>query len=69
MKILCKKLFGDKVCQASLSGDNKAPVLEVEAGGAPVQLEAPRAMGVQVVEASAVEWEALIDAGFELERA
>lgn len=76
MKVRCKALFGDKVWSACLAeamsqlvrgGADK--VLEVDAGGAPVQIEDPRAMGVEIVEATNVEWEALIDAGFELKRA
>ena len=76
MKVRCNLLLPGRTLPARLvespsmvSRTATRTVLEIDADGAPVQLEPPTALGTEVVEASPEEWARLRDAGFDLPRA
>jgi tetratricopeptide (TPR) repeat protein len=71
MKVRYDRLFPGRIFQARLTesmsffgGPAERPVLEIDADGAPLQLEPPCVL--DVVEATAEEWAALQAAGYEL---
>lgn len=76
MKVRCEAFFPGQIVEATLvdqadqtSRDTASVRLEVRSGETPVQLPPPNALGAEIVEATAHERRALIDAGYELRQA